>query len=169
MIDTEKGKLPNEKPGEMFGSWMSANKLLVDGDYEGAILAFKKAINKWPKEDWPYQGLGSAYNKQGRYKEAVDAFKQAIYFNPNDTISLEGLAFAYLNLGRHEESVFILRQAVSAYKQLIRRAPDNASLHYSLGVVYLLLKDRAAALEEYKILQTLDKEKANDLFNCIYK
>lgn len=60
-------------------------------------------------------------------------------------------------------------QGASAYKQAIRLKPDDARAHMGLGTFYLILGDRGAALEEYKILQTLDKERANALFNLIYK
>jgi hypothetical protein len=44
-----------------------------------------------------------------------------------------------------------------------------ALAHYNLGVVYLATGDKSSALEEYKILQTLDAAKANELFKLINK
>ena len=41
--------------------------------------------------------------------------------------------------------------------------------HYNLGVVYLETGDKSSAIEEYKILKTLDPELANKLFNLINK
>jgi hypothetical protein len=41
--------------------------------------------------------------------------------------------------------------------------------HYNLGVAYLVTGDKDSALEEYKILKTLDAEKANELFKLIDK
>ena len=45
--------------------------------------------------------------------------------------------------------------------------PDYAEAHYGLGVVYVAIKDRDSALEQYKILKKLDTELANELFNVI--
>ena len=39
----------------------------------------------------------------------------------------------------------------------------------SLGLLYVSSGDKGSALEEYKILKNLDQEKANQLFNLIYK
>jgi len=39
----------------------------------------------------------------------------------------------------------------------------------NLGIEYLFLGDNGSALEQYKFLKILDKEKANKLFNLIYK
>ena len=61
------------------------------------------------------------------------------------------------------------RQMGEAYKQAIRLKPDDARAHLELGMSYLMQGDRGAPLEEYKILKTLDKERANILFNGIYK
>jgi len=44
-----------------------------------------------------------------------------------------------------------------------------AEAHFNLGLGYLIFKNTGAALEEYKILKTLDKDLANKLFNSIYK
>jgi len=64
-------------------------------------------------------------------------------------------------LGLHEE-------AREAYIQAVRIDPDYAEAHYSLGVAYLLIKDRDSALNEYKILKELDIDLANKLFDLIY-
>jgi hypothetical protein len=41
--------------------------------------------------------------------------------------------------------------------------------HFLLGVAYLQLNDRGSALEQYKILKSLDSELAKKLFDFIYK
>ena len=59
------------------------------------------------------------------------------------------------------------KEARDSYKQAIRIKPDNAKAHYNLGYTYVLLNDKASALEQYKILKNLDSELANKLFNMI--
>ena len=58
---------------------------------------------------------------------------------------------------------------MEAFKQAIQLQPDLALAHFGLGESYLLLGDKSSALEEYKILKTLDQNLANELFNLIYK
>jgi hypothetical protein len=41
--------------------------------------------------------------------------------------------------------------------------------HHNLGVAYLATGDKSSALEEYKILKTLNAEQANELFKLINK
>ena len=62
------------------------------------------------------------------------------------------------------------QEAVDAYKQAIRLNADLVEAHYyDPALDYLSLGDKESALEDYKILKDLDKEKANKLFNLIYK
>ena len=60
---------------------------------------------------------------------------------------------------------------IDVYKQEIRINPDyaDAHTHTILGLAYVFLYDRDSALEQYKILKSLDSELANKLYNMIYK
>jgi|TARA_B100002003_G_scaffold194508_1_gene184175 tetratricopeptide (TPR) repeat protein len=60
-------------------------------------------------------------------------------------------------------------EEIEAYKQALRIDPDNVQAHLAIGGSYAFLNDVDSALEEYKILKILDPEKANLLFNEIYK
>jgi tetratricopeptide (TPR) repeat protein len=61
------------------------------------------------------------------------------------------------------------KEAIEAYKQAIRTNPDDADAHYNLGLTYAFLNDGDSALEHYEILKSLDSERANELYNMIYK
>jgi len=62
-----------------------------------------------------------------------------------------------------------VEEEIEAYKQAIRINPDDAEVHYNLGVAYFLLNDIDSALEQYKILENLDSEMADELFNIMYE
>ncbi len=66
-------------------------------------------------------------------------------------------------------TIFADEEAIEACKQAIRINPDNAEAHFALGAAYAFLNDRVSALEQYKILKSLDPKRANKLFNRIYK
>ncbi|MHC4655704.1 MAG: tetratricopeptide repeat protein [Planctomycetota bacterium] len=76
---------------------------------------------------------------------------------------------AHYNLGNAYGKLGCYLEAIGAFKQVIRIEPDFAEAHCGLGVTYLMTGDKDSALEEYKILKTLDAELANKLFNLIYK
>ncbi len=66
----------------------------------------------------------------------------------------------------------ILKEYHDAFEQcnkVLEYDPNNSSAHYNLGIAYISLNDKVSALEQYKILKSLDPEKANELFNFIYE
>ena len=132
------------------------------GKYQEEIEAYKQAIRIKPDFAEAHVNLGVAYGKLGKYREEIEAYKQAIRIKPDFADAHYNLGVAYGKLGKYQEEI-------EAYKQAIRIKPDDAEAHYNLGVAYLLLYDRGSALEQYKILKDLDTEKANKLFNLIYK
>ena len=62
-----------------------------------------------------------------------------------------------------------LEKAIEAFKRVIRKNPDDARMHYLLGLQYVDSGNRGSALEQYQILKKLDTERANKLFDYIYK
>ena len=133
------------------------------GRYEVAIEAWKQAIRIDPDNSDTHYNLGLVYYESGMYKEAIEACKQAIRIKPDFADAHNNLGLSYYNSGKYKE-------AIEAYKQAIRIDPDYALAHYNLGLVYvIILNDRGSALEQYKILKSLDSELANELFNLIYK
>ncbi len=130
--------------------------------YKEAIESFKQAIRINPDYADAHNNLGATYSRLDMYKEAIESHKQAIRINPDSFETHSNLGAAYAKSGMYKE-------AIESLKQAIRIKPGYANAHLGLGVTYFLIKDRALALEEYKILKELDKEMANTLFNLIYK
>ena len=114
--------------------------------------------------------LGYAYYNSGKYEEAIESYKQAIRIDPDYATAHYNLGVAYRRWGFSQKSAEkALEKAVVLYKKFIRNNPDDAMVHYNLGLAYLGLYDRDSAIDQYKILKTLDTEQANKLFNEIYK
>jgi tetratricopeptide (TPR) repeat protein len=135
------------------------------GNFKEAIPAYKEAIRLKPDFAVAYFDLGAAYQKLGRLQEAIEAYKVAIRLNPdspdlNDVY--QNLGAAYHKLGQHQE-------ALKALTEAIRFKPNDAYAHFNLGLTYLSLGNRQSALEEYKVLQSIDKAIAEDLFKRINK
>ncbi len=125
-----------------------------------AIDVFKQAIKIKPDYAEAYYNLGVAYEQLGRSSEKVEAYEQAIRIKPDYAEALNNLGIAYGALGRYMEAIDSLRKA-------IKIKPDNANTHLALGFIYLLNEDKDSAMEEYKILKTLNAEIADKLFNRI--
>jgi len=65
----------------------------------------------------------------------------------NDDLILKGLKLA--QRGQYED-------AIKTLKASTRLNPNDANVHYGLGLMYLLIGDRDAAMKEYEVLKTMD-------------
>ena len=132
------------------------------GHYQDAIESCKQAIRIKPDLAEAHCNLGVAYGQLGRYQDAIESCKQAIRIKPDYANAHFTLGSAYGQLDRWQD-------AVESYKQAIKIKPDDSEAHYNLGFAYLRVSDKDSTLKEYKILKNLDTEKANKLFDLIYK
>ena len=130
------------------------------GRLEEAIKAFKEAIKLKSNYAKAYNRLGIIYGKLNRNEEAMNAFKEAIKIDPNRAEIYCNLGLMYGNLGQWKD-------AAEACRIAIQNRPDYIEAHYGLGLCYVALGERDSALEEYKILKTLDKSWADELFKQI--
>jgi tetratricopeptide (TPR) repeat protein len=130
--------------------------------YRKAIEAFRSAIELRPDFLKAHFDLGFSYGRLGRHKKAVETFQRAIAINPNVAQLHFHLGHAFARLGRH-------REAVKSLGAAIRINPNHASAHFRLGLAHLRAHNRDGALEEYRILRTLDETKARRLFRGIYR
>lgn len=116
-----------------------------------------KTINTDPIQAAEAQlSLGHSYLKAQKDKDAIKAFKESIKLNPNIAETYYGLGFSNFRLGR-------FRDAADAFKRAINLAPRMAKAHYGLSLAYQELNNTSGVLEEYKILETLDKSLAKRL------
>lgn len=154
------GPSPRKPAGLAEVLYEQAVKSHKAGDDARAVLALEEAVRLRPDYAKAFIGLGTSYYFLGRYQEALLASKEAVRLQPNAHAQTV-LGWVYEALGRYQE-------AIASYQEAIRLQPDSAPAHASLGLAYLSLGNRIAALEEYKVLQRLDPKMAEALFKKIY-
>lgn len=182
-------------PDNEAGHFHLANYLGKVGRHDEAITAYREAIRLRPGFEAAHFNLGVLFSRLERYEEGRLAFEAVTRINPEAVPAFFNLGVTLGQLGRHEEAIAAQRravrlkpdfapahhaigesyarldrlpQAVSAYRESIRADPDFAPAHLSLGMALIRQGDRAAALQEYKILRTLDADLARTLFDRIY-
>jgi len=160
-----------------------------------AINAYLQVIRLKPDFEEAHFKLGVAYSRLGRLDEGKNAFETLIRLNPDAAPAHFNVGIAYAKLGRYNDALKANREVlridsefapahnnigmvhrilghadleIEAYKRAIRIDPGFASAHYNLGAALLQSGDKAAALNEYRILKDLDKQSANQLFDQIY-
>ena len=128
--------------------------------HQAAVTAFKKVISFKPEYVAPHYDLGISYRKLGLFEREIETYKRIIEIQPDD-------AFAHFNLGATCSKLGRFDEAVRALTEATRLRSDYIIAHYVLGLTYLLEGDKENAREQYRILESLDREKAEALWREI--
>jgi len=126
------------------------------GDLKGAVALYLESIAIEPRSAEVQLSLGHAYLQLKKDKEASKAFTQSLLLNPNLTEAYYGLGLAAFRMGKH-------RDAATAFKRAVDLRPDLAKAHYGLALAYQELRNEDGLVEQYRILQTLDRGLAKQL------
>ncbi|HVF21900.1 MAG TPA: tetratricopeptide repeat protein, partial [Pyrinomonadaceae bacterium] len=126
------------------------------GDAKGAVESFLQSIKLEPKSAEVYLNLGHAYLKLEKDGDAAKAFKQSIKLNPDQPETQYGLGLASFRLRRFDD-------AANAFRKATVLSPGMAKAHYGLSLAYQELGNSNGLIEEYRILETLDKSLARKL------
>jgi tetratricopeptide (TPR) repeat protein len=90
------------------------NKLLEEGDYEGALRMYDAVIARNPdiaqKDVWYNRGI--AQNILGRYQDASQSFDHVLTMAPGDSLALGQKGAALLGLGRYNDALYYTDQAL---------------------------------------------------------
>jgi len=79
------------------------------------------------------------------------------------------MVVAHYNLGYALTQAHRRQQAIASYKQALALKPDFAEAHHNLAMLYLQMGQRSLALEEYHLLQSIDYEMSQKLFQIIFR
>jgi hypothetical protein len=99
---------------------------------------------------------GRDFLSQHKDREAIKAFKDSLKLNPNVAEAQYGLGFSNFRMGR-------FRDAADAFKKATQLEPGMAKAHYGLSLAYQELGMDKQLIEEYRILERLDKTLAKKL------
>ncbi len=105
-----------------------AQAYLKLNDTQGAIDAYKKAIQLDPIRDDTRISLGNLYFSQNRYQEAQQEYEQAVKLNPSVSNRFS-LGQAYMYNGRYGE-------AENQFRQVQNLDPNKPNGYYGLGQNY---------------------------------
>jgi len=139
-----------------FDVYVTGRSRFEAGDAPGAIESYLQSIKLEPGSAEVHLSLGHAYLKLQKDREAIKAFKESIKLNPNLAETHYGLGFSSFRSGR-------FRDAADAFKKATTLEPRMAKAHYGLSLAYQELGMTSALLEEYRILENLDRSLAKKL------
>jgi len=110
------------------------------GEYQQALVQYKRALELEPTSDDAVAGLAAAYDSLGNTREAEATFRKAIALRPKYWLGYNALGAFYFGHGRYPEAAEMFAQVVSI-------APDSFRGWSNLGCAYVMEGRYADALE----------------------
>jgi tetratricopeptide (TPR) repeat protein len=127
--------------------------LAAQGDHEGALQQYRRAVTIDPHMAEAYLRLGQALSRLGREEEALDALASAAAY-ADQASALPYLQQAEVHVAREEWTA-----ALAAFREAARLSPQDPEPHYRRGwVLSEKLGDDEAALACFEEALALDPE-----------
>jgi len=120
---------------------------LIDGDFERAAAAYRKAVARQPSS-LAYSNIGTNYYYLGRYADAAVMYREAINLAPKDFTLWGNLADALTQLPENDE------ETDAAYRQARVLAELELKVNPEQGYALAALAHYCASLEEYECART---------------
>ena len=137
-----------------------AASLAATGKIEEAIIHYHQALKINKDYTDAHYNLGSLLCRLGRPKEAITQYNEVLRLQPSDAEAHYELAVILNREGKHQEAIAHLSEA-------IRIIPNSGKAHLALGEIYLEMKKRDLAYNQYRILRNLNKDLSNILYQKI--
>lgn len=141
----ESPKLTPTPPTEKQQALIRQGVALHDrGDYDGAISKYQEVLTESPDNVEAIYEMAFAHSMKKEYQKSLDlAYRGARYKS-------DLLAAFYQTIGNNLDQLGDSKKAVDVYKAGIKILPQDALLHYNLGVTYANMKKPEEARKSLK-------------------
>ena len=173
------------------GPWDQALSLAADGDLEGAVAPFEKAIDNKPDDDERRRAFAQVLYQLERYDEAEEQARQAIELAPDFVDGHMVLYTVYVRMGDLEQAASTLNtvkqlaptnlevwrqtayvaqknenrdEEIAAYNKIVELDPEDGATWASLGGIYSEMGDSERSEAAYRKVTELDPENAHTSF-----
>jgi len=127
-------------------------KYSQQGNYRGAVVLYKNALEKDPNYSEARFLLANAYLKVGKYESSEKEFNKVLRQLPNDPRVPLKLAELYLRTDRKDK-------VISSLNGYLEKHPDSAEAYDILGQAYALNENFNKAKELFRKAIAIDSEK----------
>lgn len=134
------------------------NAYLNQGDFEAAIVAYKRQLAAEP-DDTLWNALAFCQYHLERYDDALHSIQQALHQNPGDIVYRTAYAAILIEHGIERNERAQLVQAKRIFQELVQESKSWQS-HYNFGNVLVALGEHEKARSEYLAALALDESAA---------
>ena len=128
------------------------------GQFDKAIIQFKKALEIDPPYTLGPLFSGNVYTDAENYQDKIKEFQEVIKTNREYARAHNYLGLAYLQQKNYLTAKHFLLES-------IKINPKYAKAHNNLGVLYEEMGDTAKAIESYQTAHRVDPENPESLYN----
>ena len=112
-------------------------------DHAEGIRIYRELLEKYPREKYAWNFLGTLYRDRGMYRDAVAGQERAIELDPTFGGALNDLAYTYLYMANYEKALEVFRR----YSAL---CPADANPYDSMGEAYFGMGSLGEAARMYE-------------------
>jgi tetratricopeptide (TPR) repeat protein len=152
--------------------------VISSGDTGKAVAKWQQWTKDHPTDVRGFTLLGALQESQGDRNGAMDSYKKALAIQPDQPVAANNLAYLMVNTGQNLDVALSLAQvarrgmptspssadtlawiyyqkgnydsARDLLEDAVKIAPDNATVHYHLGMTYAKLSNSAGAVTQLK-------------------
>jgi tetratricopeptide (TPR) repeat protein len=135
------------------------NLAVKQGDYEGALELYIRAITVKPDYLMAYSHLADALKGLSRFKEAYKHYERVLMLEPQNTTELELYDDALYQMASLDIKMGATERGVAMLMELIKVNPAHPKAHYALGQGLLFLGKPEAAQKEFEIHMQIQSKK----------
>jgi tetratricopeptide (TPR) repeat protein len=119
-------------------AWVNLGRVhLAQGDYEGALSCFTRAIELNPEDANAFFNAGDVLYQLGAYEAAAETYTAGLQRDPHNAQGFFTLGNAYFQMGAYEA-------AMMAFQQALALQPDHYPARHNLELVKEQMKGRVA-------------------------
>ena len=139
---------PKKKEPSSAEAWLHEGLELEEDDPEGAVAAYRRALDLDADQPDVWLNLGRLLHEQGEVVEAEQCYRRAVDLLPDEPVALFDLGVALQDQER-------LAEAAAAYERALALDDTFADAHFNLSAVYETLGERQVAFRHLKSYKAL--------------
>lgn len=119
-------------------AWVNLGRVhLAQGDYEGALSCFTRAIELNPEDANAFFNAGDVLYQLGAYEAAAETYTAGLQRDPHNAQGFFTLGNAYFQMGAYEA-------AMMAFQQALAIDPEHYPARHNLDLVKEQMRERVA-------------------------